>query len=174
MSDFQEQHAEQFSELDAYIAELETTRGALIAVLHRAQDIFGYLPREVQSHVARMLALPASRVYGVVTFYSFFNTQPKGRHKINVCLGTACFVRGSEKILDEFKKELGIGVGQVTADGCFSLDSLRCVGACGLAPVVTVNGKVYARVKKEDIKRIIDECIAEAGNSDGLERAVNG
>jgi len=176
MSDFKARHAGQFEELDRYIASVGAQSGMLIAVLHRAQDLFGYLPQEVQSHVAWALAVPASRVWGVVTFYSFFNVRPKGRHRISVCLGTACFVRGSEKVLDEFKNELGIAVGQVTADGSFSLDSIRCVGACGLAPVVTVNGKVYARVKTTDIKKIIDDCIAEASGADevGQEAAVNG
>jgi len=148
---------EQFLELDKFIDSLQEKQGSLITVLHKAQDIFGYLPVEVQSHIAKRLEIPDSKVYGVVTFYSFFNTEPKGKYAISVCMGTACFVRGAGDILEEFKRNLGIDVGQTTSDGLFSLDSLRCVGACGLAPVVTVNGKVFGRVVPKDVKKIIDE-----------------
>jgi len=148
---------EQFKELDKFIDGLETKEGALISVLHKAQDIFGYLPKEVQQHVARRLELPDSKVCGVVTFYSFFNTEPKGKFRIDVCMGTACFVRGAGDVLEQFKRELGINVGGTSADGLFSLDALRCVGACGLAPVVSVNGKVYGRVTPGDVKGIIEE-----------------
>ncbi|MFR2509399.1 NAD(P)H-dependent oxidoreductase subunit E, partial [Odoribacter laneus] len=110
--------------------------GELINILHKAQDTFGYLPREVQEIIARQLGIPVSKVYGVVTFYSFFTMTPKGEHPISVCMGTACYVRGAEKVLDEFKRVLGINVGETTSDGKYSLSSLRCVGACGLAPVV--------------------------------------
>ncbi len=112
--------------------------GELINILHKAQDTFGYLPREVQEIVARQLGIPVSKVYGVVTFYSFFTMVPKGQHPISVCMGTACYVRGAEKVLDEFKRILDINVGETTADGKFSLSSLRCVGACGLATVVLI------------------------------------
>jgi NADH:ubiquinone oxidoreductase subunit E len=103
--------------------------------------------------------IPPAKVYGVVTFYSFFNTKPKGRFKINVCLGTACFVRGSQEILDEFSKLLHISPGETSEDMLFSLDALRCVGACGLAPVALVNEKVYGRIKAADVKRIIEESL---------------
>jgi len=148
---------EQFKRLDEFIDGLESKEGALISVLHHAQEIFGWLPEEVQSHIAKRLEIPDSKVYGVVTFYSFFNTKPKGKNRVDICMGTACFVCGAGDVLEEFKRQLGIGVGETTADGLFSLDSLRCVGACGLAPVVTVNGKVYGRVEPRDVKGIIEE-----------------
>jgi len=154
---------EKIALLDSFIDKLPTKKGALISVLHEAQGIFGYLPQEVQNHVAHRLDIPSSKVYGVVTFYSFFTMKQKGKFKINVCLGTACFVRGASAILDEFKRELKIDVGQTTADGMFSLDSLRCVGACGLAPVVMVNEKVYGRVKPEDVKGILEEQMIKEG-----------
>ena len=148
---------EMFRELDAYVASLPDKQGALIAVLHKAQSIFGYLPREVQLHVSRLLDLPAAKVYGVVSFYSFFTEEPRGDHVINVCMGTACFVRGAEIILKEVEADLGVKAGQTTTDGRFSIDALRCVGACGLAPVVMVDGKVYGRVKPGEIGAIIKE-----------------
>ncbi|MCX6251122.1 MAG: NAD(P)H-dependent oxidoreductase subunit E [Bacteroidetes bacterium] len=132
-------------------------KGELINVLHKAQGIFGYLPAEVQEVIAKELNLPVAHVYGVVTFYSFFTMTPKGEHPISVCLGTACYVRGSEKVLEEFKRLLKIQVGQTTADGKFSLSCLRCVGACGLAPVVMVGEKVYGRVSPDGVKDIVEE-----------------
>lgn len=146
-----------FRELDAYVASLPDKQGALIAVLHKAQSIFGYLPREVQLHVSRLLDLPAAKVYGVVSFYSFFTEEPRGDHVINVCMGTACFVRGAEVILKEIEADLGVKAGQTTADGRFTVDALRCVGACGLAPVVMIDEKVYGRVKPGEIGAIIKE-----------------
>lgn len=129
----------------------------LINVLHSCQEHFGYLPAEVQEVVSTELGVPIAKIYGVVTFYSFFTMTPKGKHPISICLGTACYVRGAEKVLDEFKKELGLQVGQVTKDGKFSLSSLRCVGACGLAPVVLVGDKTYGRVAPDDVKNILKE-----------------
>jgi NADH-quinone oxidoreductase subunit E/NADP-reducing hydrogenase subunit HndA len=129
----------------------------LINVLHTCQGHFGYLPAEVQEVVSGYLNVPVARVYGVVTFYSFFTMVPKGKNPISICLGTACYVRGAEKVLDEFKKELGIQVGQCTKDNKFSLSSLRCVGACGLAPVVLVGDKTYGRVSPDDVKKILKE-----------------
>ena len=111
----------------------------------------------MQRVIASKLDIPASRVYGVVTFYTFFTMNPKGRHPISVCMGTACYVRGAEKILDELKRRLGIDVGETTPDGKFSLDCLRCVGACGLAPVIMIGEKVYGRLQAADIKNILDE-----------------
>lgn len=131
--------------------------GELINILHKAQGIFGYLPREVQEIVARQLDIPESKVYGVVTFYSFFTMTPKGEHPVSVCMGTACYVRGAEKVLDEFKRVLGINVGETTPDGKFSLSSLRCVGACGLAPVVLIGEKVFGRVTPGEVEKIIAE-----------------
>ncbi|HOH99758.1 MAG TPA: NAD(P)H-dependent oxidoreductase subunit E [Bacteroidales bacterium] len=131
--------------------------GELINVLHKAQSIFGYLPAEVQEVIAEELRVPVAKVYGVVTFYSFFTMIPKGKFPISICTGTACYVRGAEKVLDEFKKELKIEVGQTTADGKFSLSCLRCVGACGLAPVVNIGEKTYGRVAPEGVRDILRE-----------------
>ena len=129
----------------------------LINILHRTQEHFGYLPAEVQEAIADKLNISTAQVYGVVTFYSFFTMTPKGKHPISICMGTACYVRGAEKVLDEFKKELAIQVGQTTPDGKFSLSSLRCVGACGLAPVVLVGNNTYGRVAPDDVKVILKE-----------------
>ncbi|MCQ2286436.1 MAG: NADH-quinone oxidoreductase subunit NuoE [Bacteroidales bacterium] len=129
----------------------------LINVLHQVQGKIGYLPMEVQEVIADCLHIPASKVYGVVTFYAFFTMTPKGKHSVSVCLGTACYVRGAEKILDAFKSELGLEPGQTTEDGLFSLNTLRCVGACGLAPVAMVGDKVYGRLTPADVKGIVAE-----------------
>ena len=131
--------------------------GEVINVLHKVQGEFGYLPAEVQELVAKELNIPVSRVYGIVSFYSFFTMTPKGEHPISVCLGTACYVRGAEKVLGELKRQLGINVGEVTPDGKFSLTCLRCVGACGLAPVIEVGEKVYGRVTPDHVKDILAE-----------------
>ncbi len=156
MCDFYSCNKNLFTQLDEFIDSLETKKGALIEVLHHAQGIFGYLPKEVQLHIAKKLDLPPSKVYGVVSFYSYFTAEPVGKYKINVCLGTVCFVKGADKILAEFEKQLGIKSGGTTEDLLFSLEGLRCVGACGLAPVVVVNGKVFGHVKPEQVSSIID------------------
>jgi len=132
-------------------------KSELINVLHAAQGIFGYLPAEVQEIVANELKVNVAHVYGVVTFYTFFSMTPKGKHPISVCMGTACYVRGAEKVLDEFKRLLDLKMGETTPDGKFSIGNLRCVGACGLAPVVRVGDKVYGRVTPEDVKDILAE-----------------
>jgi NADP-reducing hydrogenase subunit HndA len=129
-------------------------KGELINVLHKAQSLFGYLPAELQEVIARELNVSVAHVYGVVTFYSFFTMTPKGEFPISICLGTACYVRGAEKVLEEFKKELKIQVGETSGDGKFSLSCLRCVGACGL---VMVGEKVFGRVSPEGVKDIIAE-----------------
>ena len=131
--------------------------GEVINVLHKVQGEFGYLPAEVQELVAQELNIPVSRVYGIVSFYSFFTMTPKGQYPISVCLGTACYVRGAEKVLDELKRQLGINVGEVTPDGKFSLTCLRCVGACGLAPVIEVGEKVYGRMTPDRVKDVLAE-----------------
>lgn len=130
--------------------------GELINVLHQTQGELGYLPREAQEIVAKCLGIPATKVNGVVSFYAFFTEKPKGKYPISVCLGTACYVRGSDKILDEVKNVLGIDVGETTSDGIFSLDCLRCVGACGLAPVMMVGSKVYGNLDPKDVKKILE------------------
>jgi NADP-reducing hydrogenase subunit HndA len=135
--------------------------GELINALHRCQGEFGYLPAEVQEIVSEYLNVPLAKVYGVVTFYSFFTMKPKGKFPISICTGTACYVRGAEKVLDEFKKELGIAVGETSVDGKFSLSSLRCVGACGLAPVVLVGEKTYGRVAPDDVQEILAEYVEQ-------------
>jgi NADP-reducing hydrogenase subunit HndA len=129
----------------------------LINILHGCQGHFGYLPAEIQEVISNVTGVPVAKIYGVVTFYSFFTMTPKGKHPISICMGTACYVRGGEKVLDEFKKELGLQVGQTSKDGKFSLSSLRCVGACGLAPVVLVGEKTYGRVAPDDVKNILKE-----------------
>ncbi len=144
-------------ELKEVCKKFNYEKSELINVLHAAQGIFGYLPAEVQEIVADQLNVNIAHVYGVVTFYSFFTMTPKGEHPISICMGTACYVRGAEKVLDEFKRLLDVKVGETTPDGKFSVSSLRCVGACGLAPVVTVGEKVYGRVAPEDVKDILAE-----------------
>ena len=156
--------AAKFAELDAFIDGLgiersdERRRGRLIQVLHRAQAIFGYLPREVQRHVASKLYLSEAQVSGVVSFYNYFTTEPKGKYCIDVCLGTACYVKGSEKVLAEIERVLGVKADTTpTPDGLFSISALRCVGACGLAPVMIVNGKVYGTVTPAKAVEIVKE-----------------
>ena len=134
----------------------ENRAGELINVLHKTQEAFGYLPAEVQQVIARELNVSEAKVYGVVSFYAFFTMKPKGLHKISVCTGTACYVRGVEKVIEELKDELNIEVGEVTPDGKFSLDCLRCVGACGLAPVMLIGDKVYGRIDPKDVKGILE------------------
>ncbi len=145
------------AKIKAICEEFNNDKGELINVLHKTQHTFGYLPEEVQEVVAQNLNTSLAHVYGVVSFYSFFTMTPKGEHPINICMGTACYVRGAEKVLDEFKKLLNIKVGETTKDEKFSLSSLRCVGACGLAPVVLVGDKVYGRVTLDGVQEILDE-----------------
>ena len=153
--------------LDAFCESLPDKNGALIPILHKAQEEYGYLSHDVQLYVARKLGIPTSKVFGVATFYSLFNLERKGKYRINVCLGTACYVRGAENILEAFEKELKIKRTETTNDGLFTLDSIRCVGACGLAPVVMVNDKVYGRVTPDDIKSIVDEYLGKDGEVNG-------
>lgn len=148
-------NAEMFAELDEFIESINFDDKELIAVLHKAQGIFGYLPMVVQTHIAKKLNINVSRVYGVVTFYSFFTMVPKGEYVINICLGTACFVRGAQPILEKFEELLGIKNGETTSDGKFTITSLRCVGACALAPVVQINGKTYGNVKLDEVAKIL-------------------
>ena len=156
MCDLYSRNKHLFEQLDNFINSLENKEGSLIQVLHHAQGIFGYLPKEVQLYISEKLNVAPAKVYGVVSFYSYFTTEPKGKYKISVCLGTVCFVKGADKILAEFEKQLGIKAGQTTKDLLFSLDGLRCVGACGLAPVVVVNGKVYGQFKVEQVSEVLD------------------
>ena len=144
-------------QLEEIIAKYKDTPGALIPVLHEAQELYGYLPFEVQKIIADGLDIPVAKVYGVVTFYSQFSLTPKGKYRISVCLGTACYVKGAAEILDKLKERLSIDVGECTDDGLFSLDSCRCIVACSLAPVVTINEEVYGKLVPEDIDGIIDK-----------------
>jgi NADH-quinone oxidoreductase subunit E/NADP-reducing hydrogenase subunit HndA len=148
---------EQVAKIKEICKSFNNDPGELINVLHRTQETFGYLPAEVQEVVAAELNISVAKVYGVVTFYSFFTMLPKGKHPISICTGTACYVRGAEKVLDEFKRILNVKVGETTPDGKFSLNCLRCVGACGLAPVVLIGEKVYGRVSPDGVKDIIKE-----------------
>ncbi len=141
----------------AICKEFGNDSGELITILHRIQEHFGFLPAEVQQCVADELSIAVSKVFGVVTFYSLFTMTPKGKHPINVCTGTACYVRGAEAVLSEIAAQLAIKVGETTADGKFSLSCLRCVGACGLAPVVMVGEKIYPRVTAGEVSSILAE-----------------
>ena len=148
---------EQAAKLQEVIAKHKDTKGALIPVLHEAQEIYGYLPMEVQKMISEGLEVPLTEIYGVVTFYTQFTLNPKGKYKIGVCLGTACYVKGSGPIIDKIKERLGIEVGECSEDGKFSLDATRCIGACGLAPVLTVNDDVYGRLVLDDIDGILEK-----------------
>jgi NADH:ubiquinone oxidoreductase subunit E len=158
---------ELYKQLENYIDELAISpkdprrKGYLIQILHRAQHIFGYLPSEVQEYVAVKLFIHRSEVSGVISFYNFFTTTPKGKITISMCMGTACYVKGADKILSEFEKQLNISSGEITEDGLFSLEVLRCVGACGLAPVALVGDKVYGRIKLADVKHILEEALTK-------------
>ena len=147
---------EQLTKLKNVIESSKDTHGCLMHILQEAQAIYGYLPLEVQKVIAEGLGISLSEVYGVVTFYSQFSLKPKGKYRISVCLGTACYVKGSDKILEEVEKQLGIKCGECTEDGLFSIDSCRCVGACGLAPVMMVNEEVYGKLEPSKIKGILD------------------
>ncbi len=150
---------EQEEKLRQVIAEHKGQPGATMPVLQAAQEIFGYLPEEVQIMVAKGLDIPLSEVYGVATFYALFTLNPKGKYRISVCLGTACYVKGSAAILEAVEKKLGIHSGGITPDGLFSLDACRCIGACGLAPVMMINEDVYGRLTPAQVGPILDEYI---------------
>ena len=162
----------QFRQLDEYIDQLAIDpvhprrKDTLILTLHHAQQTFGYLPAPVQMHIARRYNISHADVSGVISFYNFFTTTPKGKIQINVCMGTACYVNGAEKILHEFERILNISSGAVTADGKFSIESLRCVGACGLAPVVTINQRVFGKVKVNEVNEIIEQYLIEESEAE--------
>jgi NADH:ubiquinone oxidoreductase subunit E len=141
--------------LENVIHDYEGKETNLIQILHMAQAIFGYLPTEVQHFIADQMGLSVSKVNSVLTFYSFFSTQPKGKYSVSVCLGTACYVRGGKEVLNKLKDVMGIDVGDTTEDKIFSLSVMRCIGSCGLAPAMTINGKVYKQVSPSKIQRIL-------------------
>ncbi len=146
---------EKYSKLVEVIEKNKTIPGSLIQTMHEAQEIFGYLPIEVQKFISEKTGVPLAEIYGVATFYTQFSLKPKGEYKISVCLGTACYVKGADLLLDELKKALNVEVGDCTEDGRFSLEACRCIGACGLAPVFTVNDDVYGRLVPEDVPGIV-------------------
>jgi len=149
------QPEEKFSEIKKVIEKYADREGCLIQVLHEAQQIYGYLPMEVQQFIARSLDLPLSEVAGVLSFYSFFSVKPRGQHTISVCLGTACYVRGGKKIVDHLCESLNVGVGDTTEDGKFTFEIARCIGACGLAPAVMIDDTVYKQVTPAKIDAIL-------------------
>ncbi len=151
------ENAEKINDFKIFIGQNKDKQGALMPVLQEAQSKFGYMPKEVIEIISKELKVPVSEVYGVITFYSQFSLIPKGEFNVGVCLGTACYVRGAQGILNEVVKELGIGVEQTTPDMKFSISATRCLGACGLAPVLVVNDDVYGRLKPEDVKGIIEK-----------------
>jgi len=144
-----------YEKLHEIITERKETPGSLIMVLHEAQQLFGYLPEDVIQIVAEGLDIPASEVYGVVTFYSLFSLKPRGKHKISVCMGTACYVKGAAQVVTELEKQLKVKPTETTEDGRFTIEVTRCIGACGLAPVMTINDDVYGRLTPSKIAEIL-------------------
>jgi NADH-quinone oxidoreductase subunit E len=142
-------------ELVDHIEEWRNKPGNLIMILHRVQEEFGFIPRDAAKKVAKMLNVPLAKIYGVITFYHYFKLNKPGKYNIQVCMGTACYLKGGEDILDELEKLLGIGVNQVTEDGQFSIEAVRCVGACGLAPVVVVGENVFGKLTKDRLPEIL-------------------
>ena len=146
---------EQEEKLLAVIAEYKGVKGSMMPILQKAQDIYGYLPIEVQQIISDETTIPMSKIYGVVTFYSFYSLQPKGKYRISVCLGTACYVKGSGQVYEKIQSLLGIGGGECTPDGKYSLEACRCVGACGLAPVMMINDDVHGRLTPGNVEEIL-------------------
>ena len=147
----------EFMLLKEYIDSIRDTQGVLMQALHKAQEIFGYLPIEVQKFISHELEVPIAEVYGVATFYTQFSIEPKGKHKIGVCLGTACYVKGAQLVLDKLAKELNIKVGGTTPDNLFTLEATRCLGCCGLAPVMMIDQDVYGKLEVSKIPEIISK-----------------
>ncbi len=161
MSHLSEAAAKQINEIcDRYASE----RTPLMMILSDIQKEYGYIPLEVQELVSERTGIPVAEIYGVVTFYSFFSLTPKGKYVIGCCLGTACYVKGAQQVIDKFSEILGIKAGETTADGMFTIDALRCIGACGIAPAVSINGKVYPKVSVSAVSGIIDEYRAKENN----------
>ncbi|MBR6783213.1 MAG: NADH-quinone oxidoreductase subunit NuoE [Clostridia bacterium] len=151
----QQQIAEKTAVLEAYISENKDVKGVLIPVMQKAQELFGYLSFETMELISERLDVPVSEIYGVATFYALFSLKPKGDYVISVCTGTACYVKGAQAVLDEVKNQLGIESGETTEDGKFSIQDTRCLGCCGLAPVMTINNDVYGRLDPADVKDIL-------------------
>lgn len=153
----EETDEEKFERISEVIEEYKDREGSLIQILHMTQGIYGHIPLEVQEFISKKIDIPLSKISGVVSFYSFFSTTPRGDYTISVCLGTACYVRGGKKILDKLKEVLEIDVGETTEDKKFSLEVMRCIGACGLAPAIMINDKVYKMVNPDKIESILAE-----------------
>ena len=151
----QQQIAEKTAVLEAYISENKDVKGVLIPVMQKAQELFGYLSFETMELISERLDIPVSEIYGVATFYALFSLKPKGDYVISVCTGTACYVKGAQAVLDEVKNQLGIESGETTEDGKFSIQDTRCLGCCGLAPVMTINNDVYGRLEPADVAGIL-------------------
>ncbi|MBR4260234.1 MAG: NAD(P)H-dependent oxidoreductase subunit E [Kiritimatiellae bacterium] len=152
-----EQTEQMTTELKSFIGEWKDKPGNLIMVLHKVQQTYGYIPRNIAIEISSMLDVPLAKIYGVVTFYNFFKLQKAGKYIAQVCLGTACYLRGGDDLIKEFERQLGVGVNATTPDGLFSVEAVRCLGCCGLAPVVVVNGEVYGKLKKDDVAGIIEK-----------------
>ncbi len=144
-------------QIEEIIARYKDERTPLMMILSDIQNEYGYIPLDVQEIISEKTGIPVAEIYGVVTFYSFFSLQPKGKYVIGVCLGTACYVKGSQQVLDKFSEILGIKAGETSEDGLFTLDALRCIGACGIAPAITINGKVYPKVAVNQVPGIVEE-----------------
>ena len=161
MAKISEAAAAQISEICDRYAEEKTP---LMMILSAIQKEYGYIPLEVQELVSKKTGISVAEIYGVVTFYSYFSLQPKGKYVIGCCLGTACYVKGAQQIIDKFSEILGIAPGETTADGLFTLDALRCIGACGIAPAASINGKVYPKLKVSDVAGIVEEYRSKEAN----------
>ena len=140
-----------------FVKAYADTQGALIPILHEVQESFGYIPYDAMRIIADGLNIPITEVYGVVTFYSRFTLKPTGKYTVSVCMGTACYVKGSDRVLDRIEKKLGIRAGDSTDDGLYTIEATRCVGACGLAPIMTVNGEVYGKVTPDEVDQILEK-----------------
>jgi NADH-quinone oxidoreductase subunit E/NADP-reducing hydrogenase subunit HndA len=152
-------------QIEEIIAKYQDERTPLMMILSEVQREFGYIPLEVQELISDKTGIPVSDIYGVVTFYSFFSLTPKGKYVIGVCLGTACYVKGAQQVLDKFAELLNIKAGETSVDGLFTLEALRCIGACGIAPALTINGKVYPKVAVADVAKIVEEYRSLGGDN---------
>ena len=162
MAHLQDRAVRQINEIcDRHISE----KTPLMMILSDVQKEFGYIPLEVQEIISARTGISVAEIYGVVTFYSFFSLTPKGKYVIGVCMGTACYVKGAQQIIDKFSEIIGIKPGETSADGLFTLDALRCIGACGIAPAVTINGKVYPKLTVDAVPKIVEEYKALEGNA---------
>lgn len=158
MAKLQEHARKQIKEI---VDRFKDEQTPLMMILESIQSEYGYVPLEVQEYVSELIDIPVAEIYGVVTFYSLFSLTPKGKYVVGICLGTACYVKGSQQVMDKFSEVLKIKQGETTADGLFTLDALRCIGACGIAPAISINGKVYPKVTVNKIQSIVNEYLAK-------------